>query len=442
MKPLHICHRVLEMVGGRADTEVTATSGHLELTRFANSFIHQNVADAQRNVTLKVAAAGRVASAGTTRVDDEGLRKLVEGALTAAALMPIDEEYPGLAPPAPVAAVDHYDSTTAGASAAERAGQVKDFVAAGPSMRAAGYCDTESMEIAFANSAGQQAEGRDTRSTIDGIQQAETSAGSGHQTEAAFSALDGAAVGAQAAQRAADGSEAYDIKPGEYEVVLSPDCVGTIAVFLAAYGFNGKAVVDGQSFIDPGTSQFDEQITLVSDVADERSLGVGFDTEGTPKPRLELIAAGVTGSAAHDRRSAYKAGTESTGHGGPWSATWGPIPTNMILEPGSVGEADMIAAIGRGLYVATFNYCRILDPKTQVVTGLTRNGTFMIENGAITGAVTNLRFTQSFVTALGPGRVLGVGRRGRFADSEFGPGVVHAPALHLAGWNFTGGAEG
>jgi len=98
--------------------------------------------------------------------------------------------------------------------------------------------------------------------------------------------------------------------------------------------------------------------------------------------------------------------------------------------------------VERGLYVATFNYCRILDPKSQVVTGLTRNGTFMIENGRLTDAVTNMRFTQSFLKALAPGRVLGVGNDGRFADNEFGPGSTHVPSLHLAGWNFTGGAEG
>jgi predicted Zn-dependent protease len=103
---------------------------------------------------------------------------------------------------------------------------------------------------------------------------------------------------------------------------------------------------------------------------------------------------------------------------------------------------EMIAAVERGLYVSTFNYCRVLDEKTLVVTGLTRNGTFMIENGRITGAVTNLRFTQSFAGALGPGRVLAVGNDARFADSEFGTGVTFVPSLRLAAWNFTGGASG
>ena len=112
------------------------------------------------------------------------------------------------------------------------------------------------------------------------------------------------------------------------------------------------------------------------------------------------------------------------------------------MEEGSTAVDDMIAGVDRGLYVATFNYCRVLDPKALTVTGLTRNGTFIIENGKITGGVTNLRFTQSFVEALAQGRVSAIGNDARFADSEFGPGMMHVPSLQLDAWNFTGGAAG
>ena len=98
--------------------------------------------------------------------------------------------------------------------------------------------------------------------------------------------------------------------------------------------------------------------------------------------------------------------------------------------------------VERGIYVSTFHYSRVLDPKPLVVTGLTRNGTFMIENGKITGAVSNLRFTQSFIEALAAGNITGIGSNERLADSEFGAGFVHAPALSLASWHFTGGADG
>jgi predicted Zn-dependent protease len=123
---------------------------------------------------------------------------------------------------------------------------------------------------------------------------------------------------------------------------------------------------------------------------------------------------------------------------------WGPDAANLVVEGGGGGRTaeQLVAGMGRGLLVTCFNYCRVLDPKTVGVTGLTRNGTFLVEDGRISRPVTNLRFTQSFVEALGPGRVLGVGGDARLADCEFGPGRVVAPALHLAAWRFTGGAAG
>jgi predicted Zn-dependent protease len=148
----------------------------------------------------------------------------------------------------------------------------------------------------------------------------------------------------------------------------------------------------------------------------------------------------VSKALAHNRRTAGRADVASTGHSIPLPLLVGPIPANLFVEGGNESVESLIGSVERGLYVATFNYCRVLEPKTLVVTGLTRNGTFMIENGRITGAVTNLRFTQSFVDALQS--VEGIGNDARFADSEFGPGFVHTPSFRLASWNFTGGASG
>ena len=437
-----IADQVVAMVGDRAEAEVTMSAGRSALTRFANSFIHQNVGETYHAVSLRVAADGHVARGSSNRVDDDSLGSLVEGTLEAAALSPVDPDWPGPAPARAAAQVDHYDAATAEASPDQRAAVVKEFVDAGEGLLAAGFCDTDAGEQAFANSLGQRLYGKATRATVDGIHQTGESAGSAHQTSLRLADLDGAAAGALAADRARRGMGAYDIKPGEYEVVLAPEAAATLTVFLALYGFNGKAVVEGQSFVDLGAQQFDPAVSLWDDPKAPETLGLPFDLEGTPRRRLDLIRDGVTMGVVHDRRTARRLGAESTGHSIPGSDSWGPVPTALTLVGGDDDPEDMIAAVDRGLYVATFNYCRILDPKSQVVTGLTRNGTFMIENGRITGAVTNLRFTQSFLEALGPDRVLGIGNDRRYADSEFGPGLVQAPSLRLASWNFTGGAEG
>ena len=437
-----IAERVLEHVGDEAEAEVVVTAGTDGLTRFANSFIHQNVAEEGVSIRLRVAVDQRVGSATMTGADDGVVGRFVERAIATAALQPVDHDWPGLATSGDVTIPGHEDEATKSCGPGERAELVKAFIDAGQGLNAAGYCQTIANEVAFANSAGHVAGASYTQATLDGIHRTSTSAGSGHATSARIADIDAAAVGGLAARRARDGEGGYDVKPGEYEVVLAPECVATIAVFLAGYGFNAKAHIEGQSFARLGDQQFDEKLHLVDDAGRLGAVGFGFDVEGTPKGQVHLVSSGVTSGLAHDRRTAAKAGERSTGHAVPGGEVFGPFPLNVFVEGGAASVDDMIASVDRGLYVATFNYCRVLDPKTLAVTGLTRNGTFMIENGVITGAVTNMRFTQSFVAALGPGRLLGLGDDGRLADSEFGPAVIHAPSLRLASWHFTGGAAG
>jgi predicted Zn-dependent protease len=440
--PRALIEETLDLVGGRADAEVYVDLGTTSLTRFANSFIHQNVSEDATQVSLRVARDGRVASATSTGTSRDSLATFVEATLETASQQHVDKDWPGLGGPTDYPAVDHWDDATADAEPIARAEMVKRFVDAGEGLLGAGYCQTEARHHAYGNSAGRFATGRFTTAILDGIHQTSRSAGSGHAAGTSLAAIDADAVGALAAKRARDGVDPFDTKPGEYEVVLSPECVATIAVFLDAYGFNSKVAQEGMSFAELGAQQFDTAIDIWDDPTDPGALYVPFDAEGTPKHRIDVVKAGVTTGMFHNRRTAAKAGVDSTGSAAPGAEAFGPIGSNMFIGGGDASVEDLIASVDRGIYVATFNYCRVLDPKSLVVTGLTRNGTFMIENGRVTEPVTNLRFTQSFVTALGEGRVLGLGDDARFADSEFGPTLIHAPSMRLASWKFTGGAEG
>ncbi|MBT8194614.1 MAG: TldD/PmbA family protein [Acidimicrobiia bacterium] len=442
MNVQEVADRVIELVGDRAEAQVAVDGTEHALTRFANSFIHQNVGESGLEVMLKVAVNDRVASATTSRSDDAGLAALVEEAIHAARLRPTDKDWPGLAEPAALVAPARFDEATATADPNLRAAEVEAFIKAGGGLLGAGYFDTQGGPTAFANSAGQRLITHHSRATLDGIHQTGTSAGSAHATGASVSAVDGAALGARAAATARDSAGTLDVEPGAYEVVLSPECVSTIMFFLAAYGWNAKAHQEGQSFAELGEQQFDPAVTIEDDYADDLAVGLPFDVDGTPKRRITMVGAGVSEALAHDRRTAKRVGTDSTGHAIPGGDSFGAFPTNLHFRPGTADPTDMIASVQRGLLVTTFNYCRILDPRTQVVTGLTRNGTFLIENGEIAGAVSNLRFTQSFVEGLSSGRVLGVGNDARMADSEAGPGMTSAPTVHLSEWNFTGGAQG
>jgi predicted Zn-dependent protease len=222
-----------------------------------------------------------------------------------------------------------------------------------------------------------------------------------------------------------------------------PECVAEVVAFLSD-GFSAKAVQDGRSFAAPGRALFDPAFELVDDVAHPASLGLAFDTDGVARQRVELSRGGRCEGLLHDRRTAAHddRADGSNGHAHHGSDSAGPGPAALVVTPGRASAEQLVAGLDRGLVVTCFNYCRVLDPKTMEVTGLTRNGTFWVESGEIVRPVTNLRFTQSFLEALRPGAVLAVGADARLADCEWGTGLVHTPALRLASWRFTGGAAG
>jgi GAF domain-containing protein len=166
----------------------------------------------------------------------------------------------------------------------------------------------------------------------------------------------------------------------------------------------------------------------------------GWDSNGKTVPAGTRVAVGgrnVTARVLQTRRTARKMGVESTGHGAAGAEAFGAMPSNIVLEPGSRSPEQLIAGIERGLLVTDFWYTRILDPKTQVVTGLTRNGLFLVEDGHVSRGVHNLRFTQSYAGALAPGNVKALAPDARLVNSS-----AFVPSLHLASWNFTGGARG
>ena len=424
------------LAGAGAEAEVVAAHSAEALTRFANSAIHQNVADATTTVT-----------------DAAGLQSLVERTLAASRHSPPDHAWPGLTPPTPLPPDAGYDDTTAAASPQERAARVRDFVQAAGGLETAGFCRTAYASGAFANTAGQSAHGRSAEAAMDGIARDAGADGVARRASGSLADIDGAALGARAAAKARAAGPAIELPPGRYEVVLEPTAVADLLSNLAMFGFNGKAYAQHQSFAELGAQQFDQSITI----ADE-PLGatLPFDMEGTPRTTLLLVEDGVTRAVSHDRTSAAEAQTSSTGHASPASRSWGPIAANLRLAPGPLTNAvpepstgptassarALVAGMRRGLLITDLWYTRVLDQKSLVVTGLTRNGVWLVENGEVTAAVSNMRFTQSYPQALGPGAVLGVGAEAVAMPDRWSGVRYTAPALHLASWNITGNASG
>jgi predicted Zn-dependent protease len=437
--------RVLDLVRTRsasAEAEVTARWGTSALTRFATSFIHQNVAEEVSHTLLRVAVDGHVASVTLDGPPDgEHLARLVDNAFDAAEALPVDPEWPGLTPPTVGVPADHFDEETADWNADARAARVRAFVDAAGGLETAGFCSTSVVLLDFANTDGHHLIGRGTVAEIDGIARTPTADGSSRHASVRIGDLDGQATGERAATKARTASNPTDLEPGRYEVILEPDCVANILSFLLVAGFNGKAVEEGRSFARVGDAQFDPSITLRDDVTDPGTLGIPFDIEGTPKRPLDLVRDGVTRGLLHTRRTAKAAGVESTGHAVEGGAAWGALGANLTIDAGEKTTDDLIAGVERGVLVTDFWYTRILDPRTQVVTGLTRNGVWLIEDGRVVRPVTNLRFTQSFLDALGPDAVRGISAERALVMAGW-DSIYFVPSLHLASWNFTGGAKG
>lgn len=465
MSHLELAARVLEQVrteaGPAAQAEVTIEDISLGLTRFANSFIHQHVEDTSALVRLRLHFDGRTASGSTTVCDDAGVAALVARTVAAVRLCPPDPQWPGLAGPAPVAAGATADPGTANATPADRAARVRAFVDAAGGLETAGYCSTMRWTLTFANTAGQVAEATTAEAAMDAIARDRGADGSARRTSRRLAELDGGLLGARAAAKARGGVDPVELPPGRYEVVLEPTAVLDLVKNMGVFGFNGKAVTERRSFVELGQAQFDPAITIVDDPDASGTAALPFDFEGTPRRPITLVDRGVMVAVPHDRRSAARAGATSTGHAVPGGAVHGPFAPNLALLAGGDGgpvpdgvtappevpgpPADaavdhLVGQVDRGLLVTDTWYTRVLDPRTLVLTGLTRNGVWLIENGEITRPVQNLRFTQSYPQALAPGAVLGVGS---FATPiPFGWGAMRAPALRLASWNFTGNASG
>lgn len=444
------------LAGDSAQAEVWVERCELALTRFANSYIHQNVADAATNVRLRLHVDGRTATGTATTAGTEGLRALVERTVDASRLSPFDPGWAGLAPPAPLMSIGTVDEPTAAASPDDRARQVRAFIDAAGGLITAGYCRTLYRRAGFANTTGHSAFGATTEAAMDAIARTGSSDGVARLAGSRLADIDGAVLGDRAAAKATAGADPVEVPPGRYEVVLEPTAVADLISTLAIWGFNGKALADRRSFVEIGARQFDQAVTLVDDAVSPGCVGLPFDSEGTPKRRMELVTNGVTEAVAHDRRTAARVGGQTTGHAVAEVSQLGPLLLNLALLPGGDGApavevsgpavdssvAALVAGVERGLLVTDSWYTRVLDPRSVVVTGLTRNGVWLIEEGQITTPVKNLRFTQSYPQALAPGAVLGVGSHAVTLPGDWGFDSYVAPALRLASWNYTGGASG
>ena len=421
---------------GVRDVEAIVAGESHALTRFANNTIHQNVAERTAQLSVRAVIDGRTARAATNRLDGDGIHEVVEQAIAITRLTEPDPDLLPLADPGEPEPLDRFDEGTAFVTPHERAQAVAAAIhhveAAGQT--AAGIYSTGLSTFSLLNSRGVSASYTETMARFSITAMAADSSGWAKASACRNRDLQPAELARQAAHKAAASRAPRELPPGRYTVVLEPAAVLDLAGQMFA-DFSGTAIRDGRSFLKDriGKKLFGNNITISDDVRHRLQSGMAFDGEGVPRKRLTLVDRGVVRDIAYSRQAAAADGVAPTGHGFSLPNEIGEAPANIVMEGGRTTVDEMIASTARGVLVTRFWYIREVDPYEKIFTGMTRDGTFLIENGAIAGGVRNFRFNQSLIELLS--NVEALSSPVRASGEETFDMVM--PAIKAHGFNFT-----
>jgi len=424
--------------------EVIVTSEQSHLTRFAVNTIHQNVTEKDVTVRLRAISAKRTGVASGNDVSEAGVSRLVATAESAVAFQKENPEFSSLPKPQAITPVDAFVEATATYTPEDRADGVKEILglARKNNLKAAGSFSTEETELFVGNSIGIRAYHAGTLANVRTVVMGEDSSGYGGETSIDVTTLDPTAVGAEAVEKALRSAGPTSIEPGEYTVILEEEAVADMVRFLGFMGFGALAYQEKRSFMTGrlGEKITGEKIAIWDDGHDLSSVPLPFDFEGVPKRKLVLIEEGIAKNVVYDSFTAGREeGKSSTGHALPIPNRAGPVPVNLFMATGSATKEEMLAATERGVWVTRFHYTNPLHPVKTILTGMTRDGTFLIEKGKISRPLRNLRFTQSILGALAQADMLG--STAKIVKSMYGSFAISAPAARIQGFRFTGTTE-
>ncbi len=436
---LPLLERALAMIPG-GDGEVLYSASDLALTRFANSRIHQNVAAHDATIRVRLIDDDRTGVASTNRLDEAGLREVVDRAEAIRRRATPSPDQTAL--PDPDGEPDSRLGCVPATMSADpelRAAGAQAVIAAGAesNLEVSGAFSTQTATVGVANSRGLRSLHTGTEAKLLTVMM-DGEGGSGYAQ--AFGpdvrAIDPVAVGDEAADKARRSAGATEIDAGEYAVILEEYAVATILEYLSLAGFSALAVEEGRSFMELGERVMGDNVTIWDDGHDPHGTPSVIDFEGVRKQRVGLITDGIARGLVYDTATARRAGTQSTGHALPAPNPWGPMAWNLFMAPGSSSKDSMLASTERGIWVTRFHYVNVLHPKKGILTGMTKDGTFLIENGRITRPVRNFRFTQSIPEAFSA--IEAISSDTRLVAAEYTGINTRVPALKLSRFNFTG----
>jgi PmbA protein len=395
---------------GAEETEVHVDEVASALTRFANNAIHQNVAEHGLTVSIRTVAGDRTARATTNRIDEDSLRAAIEASLSLAHSQPKDPRLLPMSRKQRYRAVNRFIKPTAALSAEERAVAVRRAcdLAVKQNQVAAGIFSNGQSQSALGNSRGLFAAYRETHSEFSITMQEGSAASWAKANSADVRAYDPQKLAARASEKAHLAVNSRELPPGRYTLILEPaavlDLVGSLF-----YDFAATALQDKRSCLNDrmGKPLFGQNITISDDVYHPLQQGAPFDGEGLPRQRVLLVDRGIPKNLVYSRAAAKAAHKQPTGHGFALPNEYGEAPMNLVFAGGDSSIDKMVATTERGLLVTRLWYIREVDPYEKVMTGMTRDGLFLVEKGKVTGAVRNFRFNQSIIEMLKNVELLG-----------------------------------
>jgi len=425
-------------------TEALLMTEDSSLTRFTNSAIHQHVAERNGTLILRVVVGKKVSVVTTNVLQPSSLKDTLQKALALTKVQHPNEAFVSLPGPKLIAQVDTFSKNIDRLTPDRKVKIIKEVLALvkDKGYSASGAFSHGVVELAVVNSLGVEAYQKYSDLFFHLIVEEGRNSGYASFVFRSPEQLNGKALAEEAIKKVLR-EEPIQVEPGEYEVILEPYAVGELLLFLGYLGFHALAVQEGRSFLcgQFGQKMVNEKVTVYDDGLDPAGLQVPFDFEGVPKQKVTFFEEGVAKNITYDSYTAGRDGKESTGHGLIPPNTEGPIPINLFMKEGESSLEEMVRSVRKGIYVTRFHYTNIVEPMKAVITGMTRDGTFLIEEGEIKKPVKNLRFTDSILRALSRVTAISKDRKictpGTVYARRFVTGTV-APAIKVDGFNFSG----
>jgi predicted Zn-dependent protease len=437
--------RILEILdyvvkSTRADAvEAVLVGGESYLTGFANNYIHRNVGEENYELNIKVVLGKKIGASSTSDLSNDAIDAAIENAIGIAKLQKENKDFVSLPKNYPGETEFKFVSDIPDADT--RASIVKVLVDESKKYGfvSSGKFEAELMQLAVKNSLGVERYMERTASTLKNIVMTDTSSGFSQDSKADYKDIDVQSILEESLEVAKMAQNPVSIEPGKYEVILTPYAVEEFLSSMKYLSLSAKNIEEGTSFMKGhfGEKMFPDLITLFDDGLNDETLKMGFDFEGVPKKKVTFVENGVVGDVVYDSFYAYKEGKEPTGHSLPQPNELGAYPMNFFVGKGGSTVEEMISHVEKGLFVQRFWYTNPMEPVTLLITGMTRDGLFLIENGKITKPVKHMRFTESILNAFN--NCLEISNISKIIYED--GAVTTAPYMRIKDFNFTSATE-